>query len=226
MRLDEIAEKYVTDKRILEHNYVQFYETHFESHRNKKLKILEIGIYRPCVNGVKDGRQVGASLKTWYDYFPNAEIYGVDLTDFTDVDNDRIKTTICNQSYREDGVDYPGLSSVLDKFGGDFDIIIDDGGHTMEQQLVTLGYMFKHLKSDGIFVIEDLHTSYLSPQGYNPTGTKNTALNVLIEFQKNKKIVSEFMTDSEVDYLNNHMNTCIIHKGNHSEISFITKKNG
>tara|TARA_R110002126_G_scaffold208374_3_gene355254 strand:- start:790 stop:1470 length:681 start_codon:yes stop_codon:yes gene_type:complete len=226
MRLDEIAEKYVTDKRILEHNYVQYYEKYFEGLRGKKLKILEIGIYRPCVQGVKDGRQVGASLKTWYDYFPDAEIYGVDLGDFTDVDNERIKTTICNQSYREDGDDYPGLSSVIDEYGGDFDIIIDDGGHTMEQQLVTLGYMFKYLNSDGIFVVEDLHTSYVAPHAYNPTGTKNTALNVLQEFQRSGKIVSEFMTDSEIGYLNSHMDTCVIHKGNHSEISFITKKNG
>ena len=54
--------------------------------------------------------------------------------------------------------------------------------------------------------------------------TKNTALNVLLEYQKNKKIVSEFMTDSEIDYLNNHIHTCEVYKGNYSEISFIIKK--
>ena len=77
MTLSEISEKNTTDKRILEHNYVQFYEKYFEPIRDKNLKILEIGIYRP---GPNSGRLVGASLKTWYDYFPKAEIYGVDLT--------------------------------------------------------------------------------------------------------------------------------------------------
>lgn len=221
MTLSEISEKNTTDKRILEHNYVQFYEKYFEPIRDKNLKILEIGIYRPAPNS---GRLVGASLKTWYDYFPKAEIYGVDLTDFTDVENDRIKTTICNQAYREDKEDYPGLESVIKKFGGDFDIIIDDGGHTMEQQLVTLGYMFKYLKPNGIFIVEDLHTSYFAPQAYNKTNTKNTALNVLQEFHRNGKIYSEFMTEEEINYLNNHIKKCEIHKANISEISFITKK--
>ena len=42
MSLEELAQKYVTDKRGLEHDYVPFYEKYFESLRNKKLKILEI----------------------------------------------------------------------------------------------------------------------------------------------------------------------------------------
>lgn len=215
MKLDEIAEKYVTDKRSREHNYTQFYEKYFESLRDKELKILEIGIYRPPVNS---GREVGASLKTWYEYFPKAKIYGVDLTDFTDVENDRIKTLICDQSKREE------LNNIVDQIGGDFDIIIDDGGHTMEQQLVTLGYMFKFLKPSGIFVIEDLHTSYLSPFAYNKTGTANTALNVLYSFQKEGKIYSEFMLEEEIQHLNNEIKKCDVHKGNTSEISFIIKK--
>lgn len=221
MKLEEIAEKNTTDKRPNEHNYTQFYEKYFESIRDKNLKILEIGIYRPNINS---GRLVGASLKTWYEYFPNAQIYGVDLTDFTDVENDRIKTIICNQGNRENNEEFPGLEKIIDNFGGEFDIIIDDGGHTMEQQLVTLGYMFKYLKSNGIFVIEDLHTSYFAPNVYNKTNTKNTTLNVLLEYQKINKIYSEFMTEEEIIYLNNNIKTCDIYKANISEISFIIKK--
>lgn len=221
MTLNEIAEKYVTDKRRSEHDYVKFYEKYFEELRDKELKILEIGIYRPPTNS---GRTVGASLKTWYEYFPKAKIYGLDLTDFSDVNNDRIETMVCNQAYRIKGIDYPGLEDVINKYGGDFDIIIDDGGHTMDQQLITLGYMFKYLKPNGIFVIEDLHTSYFAPYTYNKTNTKNTALNVLLEFQKSGKIYSEFMTKEEMEYLDNNIKNCDVHKGNNSEISFIIKK--
>lgn len=220
MRLDELAEKYVTDKRFLEHNYVEYYEKYFEGLRNDEIKILEIGIYRPPAG---QGRPVAASLKTWYEYFPKAKIYGVDLGDFTDIDNDRITTTICNQALRLDGPDYPGLGSVVNKFGGEYDIIIDDGGHTMEQQMVTLGYMFKNLKSGGIFVVEDLHTSYIHPN-YNPTGTIHTTLKVLLDSQNGDKIYSEFMTEDELNYLNNNIKECHVYKGNHSEIAFIIKK--
>ena len=42
------------------------------------------------------------------------------------------------------------------------DIIIDDGGHTMNQQQITFKILFaNNLKSKGYFVIEDLHTSLL-----------------------------------------------------------------
>jgi len=218
MSLEELAQKYVTDKRGLEHNYVPFYEKYFESLRNKKLKILEIGIYRPNPNN-NDGRQVGASLKTWYEYFPNAEIYGVDLTDFSDIENDRIKTLIGNQGHRGPG----GLENIITSFGSDFDIIIDDGGHTMQQQLVTLGYMFKHLKPGGIFVIEDLHTSKFAPHAYNPTNAK-TALKVLEDYVVDKKIVSEFITNEESDYLNKNILSCEINMAKISEICFIIKK--
>lgn len=226
MRLKDIANKYFTDKRESEHNYVKFYEKHFEGIRNNNLKILEIGIFRPKP---ESGREVGASLKTWYDYFPNANIYGVDINDFKDVENDRIKTIIADQGFRNTENNVNGLSTIIEKFGGDFDIIIDDGGHTMSQQLVTLGYLFKFLKPNGIFVIEDLHTSYWdklknrTTNLYNNTKTKNTTLNVLLEYTKTKKIFSEFITDSETTYLNNNISECIIEKGTYSEICFIKK---
>lgn len=220
MNLEEIAEKYKTDKRFLEHNYIPYYEKYFSNIRENKLKILEIGIYRPNPNS---GREVAASLKTWYDYFPNAEIYGVDLTDFSDVENDRIKTIICNQGIRENSNEYPGLETIIENFGNEFDIIIDDGGHTMQQQQVTLGYMFKYLKPGGIFVIEDLHTSVMGLNAYNPTNSKITTLSLLNDLVTTKKVTSDFMTEEEMVYLNNHIKTCEIFKANISEISFIVK---
>lgn len=237
MTLDKISEKYVTDKRVLEHNYIPFYEKYFEPLRDRELKVLEIGIFRPKHSdgsevrgddvGV-DGRTVGASLRTWSEYFYNSKIYGADLGDFTDIETDRIKTIVCNQSFRVDGYEFnkhwSGLSSIIDKFGSDYDIIIDDGGHAMNHQLISLGYLFKHLKSGGIFVIEDLHTSNFAPQVYNKTGTKNTTLNVLKNYQQTKKIDSEFITPEETEYLNKNIKSCEIDMAKNSEISFIIKK--
>jgi len=221
MELNEIMVKYGTDKQRELHNYVQFYQKYFSKLKEEKIKILEIGIYRPPVDGKA---VVGASLKTWYDYFPNAEVYGVDLDPFSDVDNDRIKTMKANQQLRYSNGEVNGLNNIIEQFGSDFDIIIDDGGHTMEQQQITLGFMFKFLKPGGIFVIEDLHTSYFAPFAYNPTRTKNDTLTMLNNFISNGNIVSDYITEDENQYLLNNIDVMTMEKGNESEIVFITKK--
>lgn len=222
MELNDIMVKYGTDKQRDVHNYVQFYEKYFNKYRDKNIKILEIGIYRPPS---ESKAQVGASLKSWYDYFPNAQIIGADIDNFTDVDNDRIKTIKINQESRFiSNEDVGSLQTVIEKFGDSFDIIIDDGGHTMLQQQVTLGHMFKFLKSGGLFVIEDLHTSYFAPFAYNKTNTKYNTLMMLENYIRNKEIISDFISDEEKFYLINHIDSMIIEKGNNSEIVFISKK--
>jgi hypothetical protein len=221
MELNEIMVNYGTDKQELIHNYVQHYNKYFEQHREKKLKILEIGIFRPDKNS---NAVPGASLKTWRDYFLNSEIYGIDLGDFTDVNDDRIKTMIANQEIRIKNSEWNGLTEMIDNFGGDFDIIIDDGGHSMEQQQVSLGFLFKFLKPGGIFVIEDLETSYKWGWAYNKTNTEYDTLSMLKIFNQTNKIMSDFITDDEKNYLNQNIDKIFIEKGNHSEISFIYKK--
>jgi len=98
----------------------------------------------------------------------------------------------------------------------------------MEQQQVTLGYLFKHLKSKGIFVVEDLCTSH--PIGkfwrYNRTNTLNTTLAILQNLSSGVDIVSDFMLPEEIKYLTENCESCIIEKSNRyerSEICFITK---
>lgn len=221
MELNELMVKYGTDKQRDVHNYVQFYEQYFTKLKKEKLKILEIGIYRPPING---HASVGASLKTWQDYFVNSKIYGVDLGTFKDVDSDRIQTIVANQETRYKIGDINGLNDVIENFGSDYDVIIDDGGHTMLQQQLTLGFMFKFLKPKGLFIIEDLHTSYFAPHAYNNTNTQNTTLKMIQDYFKNNSIESEFMLDEEKDYLNKNIEKVELHKGNHSEIVFISKK--
>jgi hypothetical protein len=218
--MNEIMLKYGTDKNSYCHNYVEKYVEYFEPLKEKEIKILEIGIYRPPTTD----QEPGASLKTWYEYFPKAKIYGVDVNVFTDVENDRIKTIVANQELRENNGIVNGLKEIIDTFGGDFDIIIDDGGHTMIQQQITLGYMFKYLKPGGLFVIEDLHTSYFAPWAYNQTNTELNTLVMLKNYINNKSIDSDFMFDSEKEYLNETIDFMDLHKAKESEIVFIKKK--
>jgi hypothetical protein len=218
-KLNEIMIFYGTDKMESDHNYVSFYEEIFENKRNEKLKILEIGIYRPSLpeqqRKENEGRRLpGASLRTWNEYLPNSEIYGIDLHDFSDIENDKIKTFICNQESKEE------LNNLIEKIGSDFDVIIDDGGHTMKQHQVTISVLFKHLKPNGIYVIEDLHTCHI---GSYVNGDEKT-LDMLYDFQKEGKIKSKYITEDESNYLENNIGGLEVKMGRSSEIAIIYKK--
>jgi demethylmacrocin O-methyltransferase len=249
MNIDQLAIKNNTDKSSLDHNYTKFYQTYFDKYVNNPKKILELGIYT-TTNSV-DLETSGASLKTWSEYFPESKVYGLDLSDFSVLDNNykNIHTLPCNTEIRNNGDAYKlqnpwlveiftnpkynfiggnfGLEEITDKFGSDFDIIIDDGPHTMSGQQIFLGYMFKHLKSGGIFVIEDLCTSDINKWGpsYNSYPmTDKTTLWMINYYIKHKKIITDFMLEDEIKYLEDNISEMYLETANNSEIAFIIKK--
>ena len=65
------------------------------------------------------------------------------------------------------------LKTMILEFGSNFDFIIDDGGHTMKQQVTSFSYLFPHVKKGGLYFIEDMGTSYLSEYdgGFKKNGT-------------------------------------------------------
>jgi len=124
-------------------HYFDIYARYFEKYRSKEIKILEIGISQ------------GGSLQMWKHYFgPQAKIYGIDIDPrCKNFEEDNIEIFIGSQSDRE------FLKSIKKKIG-QVDILIDDGGHTMEQQIVTFEMLFDFVKSDGVYLCEDTHTAY------------------------------------------------------------------
>lgn len=133
-----------TDK--LQHGYIPHYKSHFQSKRRSKLNVLEIGI--------KDG----ASLKMWKYFFPNSKIYGVDIEDVSCFSDKRVKIYHGDQNS-------PDFLNTLVKEVGRFDIIIDDGSHVSEHVITSFNTLFPWLKEGGIYVVEDLHTSYWKGYG-------------------------------------------------------------
>ena len=135
-------------------HYLPLYHKHFKQYRNdaspkNKIKLLEIGIF------------MGGSLDLWNAYFgsENCEIYGVDINpDCKQFENDNIKILIGDQD------DEMFLDSIVNTTGP-FDIIIDDGGHRMHQQIISLEKLFSHVKPGGIYLCEDIHTSYWPAYG-------------------------------------------------------------
>ena len=132
--------KHGTDKEA-KHKYCSaFYDNTFFDLKDKKLNILEIGI------------QNGSSLVLWNEYFKNSIIYGIDNTNFI---KDRLDTyprikTIIQDAYKKE------LTSNLPLF----DIIIDDGPHTLESQIKFINNYFKKLNKNGKLFIEDVDGKY------------------------------------------------------------------
>ena len=156
INLHDLGLKHGTDKTV--HGFTPDYDKHLSHLRNEKLEFLEIGLWE------------GASIAMWHDYFKNANIHGADILDCSRFDNERITTYIVNQENE----------SSLRSLPKNFDIILDDGGHTMLQQQLTLKVMFlDHLKEGGLFIIEDLHTSGPAYSGSHGSTAANNTLQLL-----------------------------------------------
>lgn len=141
--LDDLALKAGADKASNYHNYTEIYARYFAPLKDKPIKFLEIGIWK------------GYSVKLWEEYFKNADLYFFDVT-FSQIEyySQRSHYLLANQDNAQD------LQNAMAKTGGDFDVIIDDGGHTMNQQIVSFQTLFPYVKKGGMYIIEDLHTSY------------------------------------------------------------------
>lgn len=144
-------------------HYFEIYDRHFSKYRGKPIVLLEIGTFH------------GGSLQMWRDYFgKEAKIYGIDINpNCVEAEDENIKVMIGSQSdpdfLRKVKLEIPPI-----------DILIDDGGHTMLQQIVSFQELFDHVKPDGTYLCEDLHTSYWTKfgGGYKRAGS-------FIEYSKN-----------------------------------------
>ena len=124
-------------------HYFEIYDRYFAKFRGKDLSLMEFGVSH------------GGSLQMWRQYFgPEARIYGVDLDPrCLALEEEGIKIMIADQGNRE-------MMEAIKLTVEPLDIVIDDGGHRMNQQICTFETMFSHLKEGGIYLAEDLHTSY------------------------------------------------------------------
>ena len=163
--LDEIALRTGADKGSHFHNYTEVYSQYFYPLRDQPIRFLEIGLFK------------GKSARMWEEYFPEASLHFIDCTlDFVEYYSGRSNYYLADQENPAD------LKRVVEASGGDFDIILDDGGHTMNQQIVSFRELFPHVKSGGLYIIEDLHTSYWPGfGGGNHPGTAIAFLKGLID---------------------------------------------
>lgn len=163
--LHNLGLKYNTDKSFI-HNFCNFYETILQKfNREDPIRLLEIGTAHGC------------SIKMWREYFPNAEIHCIDITE-------NPIPEMSNVVYHKINCDHIENIDVFADNIENFDIIIDDGGHTMKQQQNAFKALWCKVNPGGLFIMEDLHTSIKEFHGdkYNKENQPTTyeMINALI----------------------------------------------
>lgn len=148
------------------HHYFDIYEKHFEKFVGKSVKILEIGVWQ------------GGSTRMWKEYFgKNAKIIGVDINPkCKSIEDEQIKIYIGDQG------DVNFLKRLVE-LEGPFDVIMDDGGHYMHQQVISFKELFLSLNDGGVYLCEDLHTNYWGAYngGYKKSNTFIELTKMLID---------------------------------------------
>lgn len=202
----EIGNK-ITDK-IDHHRYDRFYPRFLENLRAQEFNMLEIGIYE------------GGSLKLWEEYFPHAQIFGIDIN-YTECESDRCQIYQFDQSKQEE---LKEASQTIPKCK----FIIDDGSHNPHHQLITFLEFFENLlEYGGVYIIEDVELNYWDPEapvyGY-PTGHFN-----IIDYLKSvpDQINSEFSklkNTLHISTITFAHNCIIITKKTEQEIEFTNRQ--
>lgn len=148
MKITELQQidinKYNTDKfgendNFVPHNYGDFYDGVLFPIKDMKLVVGEIGIYS------------GGSVRLFHDYFVNSDIIGFDIKDiwydYSNSDYPRLKKVFFN------AYDINNWGDYIEKF----DILIEDGSHTYDDQLFTMNNLYKMVKKNsGLLIIEDI----------------------------------------------------------------------
>jgi hypothetical protein len=148
-------------------HYFDIYDRHFGRFRNRAARVLEIGIYS------------GGSLEMWRDYFgPRCQIYGIDIEPACRAyESDFVKVFIGDQGDRNFWKRFKREAPAID-------IVIDDGGHLAQQQIVTFEELLPHLQPGGVYLCEDVHgtlntfASYLYGFAHNLNATDRSQDNV------------------------------------------------
>jgi hypothetical protein len=160
MSLVDLVDNHATDKNTT-HSYLEVYEPLFAPVRDTATHVLELGI----------GEYAG-SLRLFRNYFTQAEIHGIDIVGKTPrwgpvLTDPRVKLHTGVNGYTQETVDrLAGLS---------FDILLDDGPHTLESMLFVVTKYLPLLKTGGVLIIEDVQDiSWIealkaaTPEAYKP----------------------------------------------------------
>lgn len=140
-----LSKNIFSDKNTV-HSYIPIYEQLFKDKEETAEYVLEVGI-----GDFHDKN--GGSILLWSKYFKNAIVYGIDILPINRVHDDLINNSSIRLYTETDAYNKDFIYSNIDK---KFDIIIDDGPHTLQSMIDFITLYTPLLKNDGILIIEDI----------------------------------------------------------------------
>ena len=145
MSLEQIVDNSRTDKNTT-HSYLPLYQQLLVSKKETALNVLEVGICN------------GGSIKLWSDFFINANVYALDITDINGIwegirNNDKIILHTTSDAYNNDFF----INNFLNK-NIKCDFLLDDGPHTLESMKQFIKLYSQIMTDDGILIIEDVQS--------------------------------------------------------------------
>tara|TARA_Y100000389_G_C17420580_1_gene496452 strand:+ start:658 stop:1521 length:864 start_codon:yes stop_codon:yes gene_type:complete len=201
------------NKKIKSHNYSPFYEKYLKNFRSSKINILELGSHE------------GKGIASYFYYFYNSHITGVNINPFQMKFSSRRITELFTDVSSE-----RNLRNLANYLVEDQDIIIDDASHNLRDILISFSILFRKLKKGGVYVMEDMN-QFESLQELNPYSNELTPIEILKSIQKKISFQSSFIKQKDKNYLIDNIKDIKIEKGsmtinsiNASDIAFIFKK--
>ncbi len=166
--LSELADQHGSDKGVRvgnpPHRYTFLYDLIFHELRARPIALAEIGlaIGGPELGGPVDRKVASPSVAMWQAYFPEAHIYGFDISDFSHLATPRF-TFVRGDSGSE--ADLRRFADIRDGF----DVIIDDASHASYHQQLAFRVLFPRLRPGGLYIIEDLNWQSPAYEGVLPS---------------------------------------------------------
>ena len=151
--------------KLHHHGYHRIYPWFISHFTNQPINLLEIGIHQTD------------SIKLWRSYFKEVNIYGIDINP-KKFDDTTVKIYQVDQSKENQLLDF------ANNVGVKFDIIIDDGSHVPSHQKLTLKALWKLLNPGGVFIIEDIETSYWGVSEIYGYKFNSNRINLMKSFKK------------------------------------------
>ena len=156
-----LFEKYRADKcPQIFHSYSPLYYEILSDKRYTFKNILEIGVGTKKIMRYTAGSEYipGASLRAWADFFPHANIFGLDIDKSVLFKEDRIRCYYTDQS--NSNTLLQTMSEIGEK---EMDLILDDGSHKLEHMILSFQTLNKFISKDGIYIIEDIANKNIDP---------------------------------------------------------------
>ncbi len=166
--LTDLADRYGSDKGSIKHRYTELYHMLFHPYRRRKINFLEMGLLiGGPEHGIDKDRETTdvPSIRMWLEYFPKANIHGLDVSDFSWFKHERFTFHRCDMDDRAE------IAKTMQNMAAP-DIVIDDASHASHHQQNAFLDIFPKLKSGGLYVIEDLRWQ---PDPYEVPGITKTA---------------------------------------------------